>query len=189
MVKHFSIEEGFKTQAEIEALVVNNPALTVDCSYYKSAFEFVAGVPTDTLGETLTFAIDGTVTVPSDNIGIEVDNTVYVTLEDFFLTEDYVGSVQVVFTGEIVGNPSEINSVVILSQTSDIWYFARNGVFMDNGGDVFTGHSDTGGVWVFSASFIDNNQNGGSTIDRFVGFELFEVGGSLTNHGRSGLFD
>ena len=47
LVKHFSIEEGHKTQAEIEALVVNNAELSVDCSYYKSAFEFVAGDPSD----------------------------------------------------------------------------------------------------------------------------------------------
>ena len=54
LVKHFSIEEGYKTQAEVEALVVNDPVLTVDCSYYESAFEFVDGVTTEMLGGTLT---------------------------------------------------------------------------------------------------------------------------------------
>ena len=53
-MKHFSIEEGFKTQAEIEALVVNNSELTVDCSYYKSAFEFKGGVTKDILSGPLT---------------------------------------------------------------------------------------------------------------------------------------
>ena len=44
LVKHFSIEEGSKTQTEIEALVVNNAELSIDCSYYVSAFNFVNGV-------------------------------------------------------------------------------------------------------------------------------------------------
>ncbi len=97
------------------------------------------------------------VTVPSDNIGIEMDDTDSVTLEDFFSDEDYLGSVQVVFTGEIVGNSGDSNSVVVLSQTSDIKTFTKSGITMDEGGNLFIGHSDTGGVWVFSASFIDNN--------------------------------
>ncbi len=63
------------------------------------------------------------VTVPGDNIGIGVDNTDSITLEDFFLTEDYLGSVQVVFTGEILGDSGDSNSVVVLTQTSDIKKF------------------------------------------------------------------
>ena len=109
-----------KTQAEIEALVVNNPALGVDCSYYKSAFKWTGGVATDTLGGNLTLNVGGSISVPGDNNGIEVDDTNSITLADFFLTEDYLGSVQVVFTGEIVGNSGDSNSVVVLSQTSDI---------------------------------------------------------------------
>ena len=115
LIKHFSIEEGFKTQAEVEALVVNNAALTVDCSYYKSAFEFVAGVATDNLGGSLTLSIGGTVTVPPSNDGIEVDNTDSITLDDFFLTEDFMASFQVVFTGEIVGNSGDFSSIITIN--------------------------------------------------------------------------
>ena len=157
LIKHFSIEEGHKTQAEIEALVVNNAELSVDCSYYKSAFEFVAGDPSDKLGDSLTLYIDGTVTVPEDNIGIEVDNTDKIILEDFFPGEDYTGSVQVVFTGEIVGNSGDVDSVLLLSKTSFISSFERSSNALEDGGDLFVGHSNTGGKWVFSASFIDNN--------------------------------
>ena len=61
---------------------------------------------------------------------------------------------------------------------------------MDDGGNLFSGHSDTGAKWVFSASFIDNNSaNPNSNKARLVGFELFEVGGSLTAHGRPNRYE
>ena len=59
---------------------------------------------------------------------------------------------------------------------------------MDEGGDLFSGHSNTGGEWVFSASFIDHNMGLNSVKTRIVDFELFEVGGSLTAHGRANRF-
>ena len=59
---------------------------------------------------------------------------------------------------------------------------------MDEGGNLFSGHSDTGSEWVFSASFIDNNHDNNSVKARLVDFELFEVGASLTSHGRSSRY-
>ena len=169
--------------------MVNNPALTVDCSYYKSAFEWTAGIVTDTLGGGLNLLVSGSVTIPGDNNGIVVDNTDLVILEDFFPTEDYLASVQVVFTGEIVGNSGDGDSVVILTQASDIRAFNRSGTTLDHGGNLFNGHSNTGDVWVFSASFMDNNYVDNNVKERLVDFELLKVGDSLTSHGRTHRYE
>ena len=42
---------------------------------------------------------------------------------------------------------------------------------------------------MFSASFMDINQVSSTAKEKLVDFELFEIGGSLTPHGRSDRFE
>ena len=77
----------------------------------------------------------------------------------------------------------------MLYQIFDIRAFKKSDDSLFLGGDLFSGHSSAGGPWVFSASFIDNNQDNNSNRARWVDFEMFEVGGSLTPHGRFYRFE
>ncbi len=103
MFRHFRIEETTLTQAEIETLFVNNTSYSVDCGHYTNAFTFQSGTPVDSLGSSLTLAIDGTVTVPGSGVDIEVDPTDSVTLVNVLTDGYFIASFQVVFTGEIEG--------------------------------------------------------------------------------------
>ena len=157
LVKYFRVEQGALTQAEIEALVIDEPLLSVDCGYYVSAFTFPDGVATDSLDGGVTLSIDGDVTVDADGIVVDITDTL--TLEDVFTTSDILGSVQVVFNGEIIEDEDDDDEkpVVILSSTGSERIFYREGNTITDGGNIFSGHSNTGSDWVFSAGFIDNN--------------------------------
>ena len=73
--------------------------------------------------------------------------------------------------------------VLILTDDAQSMTFSKAGVSMTDGGNLFTGHSNTGSRWVLSASFVDGTFSN-SDVNRHIDFQLLEVGGSLTTHGR-----
>ena len=74
IVKYFSIEEGIKTQTEIETLVVNNPALTISCGYFQNAFELSQESIVDQIGGQLTLTVSGPPTTSGDGLGVATSN-------------------------------------------------------------------------------------------------------------------
>ena len=184
LVKYFRVEQGALSRSEIETLVIDEPLLSIDCGYYVGAWTFNGGVPTDSLDGGITLTVDGEVTVTED--GIAVDITDSLTLQGVFTDADILGSVQVVFTGEIIENDGDDDEkpVIILSSGEEERQFLREGNTMTDGGNLFSGHED--GDWVLSAGFIDNNLEMSDEKERVMDFSLWEVGEDALEHEDSG---
>ena len=174
----FRIEETVLTQTEIEDLTINDASQDTNCGSYLAAFTFDNGTPVDSFGSSRTITKSGTITVPGDGDGLEVDSSDSLTLSDVSTTTKLFFSVQVVFTGEIVDG-----NVITLETASQSQIFSKSGITMTSGVNLFNGHSNTGNAWILSMNFIDTDGDDFPNTQRFVDFQLQEVGGSLTFHG------
>ena len=82
IVNLFRIEQSTLGQTQIESLIVNNATYDMDCAYYESAFTFSSGTAVDSFDGSLSISTVGTIDVPGDGNGLEVDETDTIILEN-----------------------------------------------------------------------------------------------------------